>query len=385
MSAILASGLAGASPLGIQPTLAAAADYESNPDMRAGDPRPETIGALIVDAPLTYDMDGFEAGLTTNARFSTSKGYSSLGSNFLHLNAFGQYTTDRDSLSVTASVDRDTSLAHGGESDNGIGVRTDSLAAVVDWQHSLTERAHVEVGGSWQRARYDQAADQVGLLDYHYINANSNVGYSVTERTTLKILGSASRYTSDNELITSRSYDLQLGFERQVTELWTLSASLGYARSQNSEKQYIDFFGFPLYLGTVDAAQKGAVYAASATRHSEKSSLSVSASRAYLPSGFGLLSRQDSVGLQGFYNHSERWSFGAQVGYHTTGYPLANSSYSPVQYFSGDLSASWNWTPVWKITLHTSWVEDRYQSAPNNPQSRGVSLQFTRQFYRIDL
>ena len=124
---------------------------------------------------------------------------------------------------------------------------------------------------------------------------------------------------------------------------------------------------------------------ASLTRRGEQLTLTASASRAFLPSGFEYLSRQDIAELSLNYTRSERWTFGAKVDYQNTATPYSNGALLSVRYFSGQLSADWHWTQNWVISLHTNWVSSKYEMPSISAQSTGASLEISRQFLRIDL
>lgn len=365
----------------MQPWIALAGEHDSNPDLRTVNESPESIAAILVNAPVNYDLDAVHFALVPNVRYSNRKGYASLGSDYVHLNASAQFSSDLQKWTWAAGVQRDSSLVHGGESVNGVGVRTDTRLAGLDWQRSLAERLQSEIDLSWIRATYDQSSQQTGLVDYRYISAAPSIAYALDERDTGKVLTNAGKYDSLNGVTESKNIGFQLGLDRRLSEIWTLSASAGYARSDNSEQV---FFG-PYLLGTVDSRQNGAVYSASVVRKSEVFALTASASRTFTPSGFGYLSRQDAAGLEMDYNYSERWTFVAKANFQKTGYPLSTGGYSALRFFASDLAANWHWTPEWTISLHGNWVSERYQSLSGSAASTGVSLQVSRQFYRIDL
>ena len=113
--------------------------------------------------------------------------------------------------------------------------------------------------------------------------------------------------------------------------------------------------------------------------------MTLSASRAFRPSGFEFLSRADVAEIGVSFTRSERWKFGAKVNYSNTATPAPGGGLATVRYLSGQLSADWHWTPTWVISLNTTWVNVKYVTPPISAQSTGVSLQISRQFLRIDL
>lgn len=377
----LLTSVARAGPLSTTPLIGVSADYASNPYLLSSGGHSVSDAALLMSAPTLYDLDSAHFALVPSFRYSDSGSYASLNSNYVHVNGSAQFLTDVNSLSMTGSYGRDSSLYQNGLISGGVGVRSDSSSAGIDWQRAMTERSKFELDAGWSRVLYDQSAEQEGLVNYHYLSEGSILSYDLTERNKLKVLAGAGQYTALNGITESKNYYLQLGLDRKLTELWTLSTSVGYSRSDNSQKIY---YG-PYYLGMVTSEQKGTVYSASLIRQREVWTLTARASRAYLPSGFEYLSRQDLASLVANYTLSERWAFAAEGDFTTTATPSSTGELATVRYYSGKLSASWNWTPQWVISLQATWVRVKYELPPENPQSSGISLQISRQFLRIDL
>jgi hypothetical protein len=380
VGALLASG-SKSEPLSTAPMVGLAAEYSSNPFLLTADQRSQSDLAVLLYTPLLYDADMWHVALTPKVRYSDSGTYASLDSNSIHADASAQYLSDRGSFSVTSSFGRDSSLYSSGLSSNGIGVRADSRQDAVEWQHQISPRLSFDVNSNWSQVTYGQVAKSSGLSDYRNTGAASSLIFAATERTSLSVIASAGLYRTINGETKSNSQNLQLGFDRQLTEIWTLSASTGYSKSNNSINE---FFG-PFFLGTEESEQKGAVYKAVLTRKGELLSLTVSASRAFVPSGFAFLSRQDSAQLGVQYTLSDRWQFAASGSYQRNQDPPSNGAFASRSFFSGDLSADWKWTPDWTISLHGTRVDESYRTLGLTAASNRVSLQISRQFLRIDL
>jgi hypothetical protein len=375
----------------MEPLLGVASEYSSNPYLLSTGGHAVSDVAVLLNAPTNYDLDSTHLALLPSIRYSDSGSYASLASNYFHLNASAQFSSDVNSFSLKAGFGRDSSLYQNGLSSNGIGVRADSSSAGMDWERAITERFQWGLSANWARVLYDQGAATTGLVDYRYVSGGPSATFAVSERDKFQILASAGQYQALDGITKSKNYNLQLGFDRQLTEIWTLSTSLGYAKSDNSQKVFYGPFFIgpvefgPYLLGTLESEQKGPVYNASLTRQGEQLTVTASASRAFLPSGFEYLSRQDIAELNLSYTRSERWTFGAKVDYQNTATPYSNGALLSVRYFSGQLSADWHWTQNWLISLHTTWVSSKYDMPSISAQSTGASLEISRQFLRIDL
>jgi hypothetical protein len=386
--AALASPPAGAGPWSIEPRLGLTADYETNPDLLEIDPKGEEHVAALVDLPLRYDTDELEVMLRPNGRLSNSQGYSSLASNYAHLDTAAQFTAERDSATVQGEVARDSSLYYAGSLVNGIGVRRDSVATSADWTHTLTERSQFQMDASWTRVRYDAPTDFNDVVDYRYWSAGPTWAFSLSERNTLKLLGTYGFYESLSGATQSKSENVQLGFVRQLSEIWTLSTSAGYSRSTNTESSYVDFYGF-IFPITEKSNQDGTVYAATLTRQGERFNFSGGVSRALQPTGFAFLSRQDSFNIATTYVRSERWDFGLSAAWLealspqvTSGQAELNTREFSDHYLNSQLAANWHWTPQWTISMTFTRVMQRYGPPAVSSASTGISVSFVRRFLR---
>jgi hypothetical protein len=365
----------------MEPILGLASEYGSNPELRVSERKSEVHGALLLTLPVSYDLDALHLGAVVDGRLSDSRGFASLSSNYLRVNADARVDRERGYARVSAGFSRDTSLYHSGESARGVGVRRDTRAAGLQLEHLQSEKLRGDLDVSWSRVVYDQSANLTNLVDYRYLSVGPSVTAAVDERDELTLSGGIGRYRSLNQITESDSYDLQLGGSRRLSEHWSVDASAGYSRSKNRQKV---FFG-PFFLGTRESTQNGAVYDAHLRHRGERTDFSLSASRALKPTGFAFLSRQESVAIATNYARSERWTFYGHVQWARTADPQFGGGTSTRRYASLDGAASWTWTPVMKFTLRASVVEQRYGAAVGNADSTGVSLEFVRLFGRMNL
>src|SRR5580704_13073136 len=97
---------------GTQPVLGVSGDYSSNPALLDLPDTAETHAALLLDAPTTYVDNAFKVSFLPSFRLSNSRGYSSLDSDYEHLNVRGEFDTDLSVFTATGGVARDSSLYH---------------------------------------------------------------------------------------------------------------------------------------------------------------------------------------------------------------------------------------------------------------------------------
>jgi hypothetical protein len=376
MSLTCAGGRVLADSWSVQPLVGVASVYSSNPELLSSGYRSETRAAMLLDVPTYYDLERWHFSLLPRLRYSDESGYSSLASDYYHLDANARLATELDSLSFDASFYRDSSLLFAGETVNGIGVRRDTSLGDINWQHTLTELSAFQFDLSAVRVLYDTNQNQTGLVDYRYGSLSPTFTYAINERDTLKVLGSLSRYYSLDGFTSSDSGNVQLGIDHRLSELWLLSANAGYSKSIN---QYDFLFG-----KTLKTNQNGAVYSLSLTRKGENTNLSAGASRALVPTGFAFLSTQDKVTGLINYAYTERWIFNGSAVWERVSEPVIGGGSTQRRFFDVELSAAWRWTENWTMTLRVSKVGQQYAEPAGTTTSNGLFFEISRQFYRTN-
>jgi hypothetical protein len=326
--------------------------------------------------------------LQPSGRYSNSAGFASLAANYFHLDTNLQFTNELESTTLQGELARDSSLYHAGGFVNGIGVRRDTAATAADWTRLLTERGQLQLDASWSRVNYGQTPGEIALIDYKYLTAGPTYAYTLSELNTLKVISSFGQYQSRDGLTESKSENLQLGFVRQLDELWSLSLTGGYSHSANAEKLVFGNF----YFGSLSTSQNSSVYSATLTRKSEQLTFSGAVSQALQPTGLAYLSLQDSVNVSVAYTRSERWDYALNATWQRARNPLTSAAQAAlgaanleVKYLNVQFTANWHWTEQWIVSMHVMRLSQQYGPPPVSGASSGVSVDMVRQFLRHDL
>src|SRR5271168_927652 len=125
-AAMLLSSSARAGVWGMDPVLGITADYATNPVLLDIPNTAQASVALLIDAPTAFDAGNFKLSILPSFRVGDTKSYSSINSDYEHLNVKGEFDTERSVLAVTAGVTRDSSLSLNYLAENGAtGVRRD--------------------------------------------------------------------------------------------------------------------------------------------------------------------------------------------------------------------------------------------------------------------
>jgi hypothetical protein len=337
----------------------------------------ETHAAVMADVPINYDDNALHLSLWPKIRYGGASGYSAITSNYYHLDASAQVQSERGSVSLTGSFYRDSSLLYAGELSNGVGVRRDMSSGDLNSQYLLTERLQLQFEASSSRTLFGQGLGGSGLTDYRFSSIAPALGYSLNERDTVRLISNLSRYKSLDGFTKSDSLNLQLGYDHAITEIWKLTTTAGYSKSNNT---------YHYFFGDLETSQKGSVYAASVRRDSQKLVLTMGLSRSLSPTGAAFLSRQDMAQAYLGYSRSERWSYSAGVNWNRITDPVIGGGTTTRKYYYGDLTATYHWTENWLITGHITKLSQQYTLAGANvsPTSNGVRLEIMRQFYRTN-
>jgi hypothetical protein len=375
---------------GTDPSIGIVGDYSTNAQLLEVAHTAETDGALLLNAPTTFNGNGVELYVTPSFRFSNSTGYSAVTSDYERLNVKGEFDTVLDVFTAGAGVSRDSSLYYDYLTDGGVGVRRDSWTADLNWDRRLTERTNFDTDVATTEVRYARATGIFTLTDYRYTSISPTIAWDSSERGKLNIQASVGRYDSLNGTTSSRSANLQAGFVRQLSEIWSLTATAGYSRSLNRFTGDEEFLVFTpngpeivIVPFKLESTQSGTVYSLNLGRKGERLSLNATASRQLTPTGFEYLTQLTAYELTATYSYSDRLSFTGDLRYMRYQSPQQQGfGYESTPKYVG-ISASWRWTERWTATIGASYVTDRYSPPSVNVSSSEVSITLSRQFDHI--
>jgi hypothetical protein len=377
---------------GVDPELGIAGDYATNPALLDMAHTAGANGALLFDAPTSYNGNAVELVVLPSFRLSNAAGYSSLASDYEHLSVKGELDTERGMLSATAGMAQDSSLYQDYLYDGNTGVRRDTVTGDLNWDRSLTERIDFNTDANWTKVHYGQALGVATLTDYKYLSISPTLSWLSSERDKLTFAANVARYNSLDGTTTSRSANLQLGFTRQLSEIWTLNAVAGYSRALNSLQgnedvlvltpNGLEIVAIPF---KVESSQNGTVYSLSLTRKGALLILGATASRQLTPTGYAYLSLQDSFELTANYTLSERWSFSGDARYIKSQDPQLQGGILQRTPKILTIGASWRWTEHWTASLMASRIMEEFQPPGLDLASSEVMITLSRRFDHVKL
>lgn len=376
---------------GMDPVVGVVGDYSTNPALLEATHTAEADGAVLLDAPTAYNGNGFELFITPSFRLSNSQGYASLASDYEHLNVKSEFDTDLSVLTVAAGANRDSSLYSDYLSNGSAGVRRDTLTGDLNWDRHLTERVEFDIDVNTMQVRFGQAVGIATLTDYKDTSVSPTLSWNTSERDKLTVTASASRYNSLDGASESRSANLQAGFARSLSEIWTLTVNAGYSRALNHLNTEEEFLLLtpqgqlvPEFVPIEqESAQNGTVYSVDLSRKGERLSIDATASRQLTPTGYAYLSKQSSVELAASYLYSDRWSFSADLHYVQAQDPQLQGGIENRTPLYVSVGATWQWSEFWTVTFSASRVSERFQPPNIDVASNEVSVKISRKFNHI--
>jgi len=375
---------------GIDPLIGVVGDYSTNAQLLAAPHTAGTDGALLLNAPTTYNGNAFEFFVIPSFRVSNNPGYSSVTSDYDHLTLKSEFDGERSVLTASAAVARDSSLYYDYLIDGGSGVRRDSWNGDLNWDRSFTERIDLDTDVSFTHARYAEGAGVPTLTDFKYTSLSPTFSWISSERGKLTLSGSVGSYDSLDGTTSSRNANLQIGFVRQLSEIWSLTSSVGYSRAIDRLESYEEFLEFtptgpeivvvPVKL---ESTQNGTVYSLLLNRKGERLNLNATASRQLSPTGFDYLALLTVYELNTTYACSERLSFGSDIRYVKSQIPQQKAPTDEITPKYIGITLNWRWTERWTATFGASYVTERYSPPGATVSSREVSISLSRQFDHI--
>ncbi len=374
----------------MDPVVGVVGDYSTNPALLEAPHTAEADGAVLLDAPTAYNGNGFELFIAPSFRLSNSQGYESLASDYEHLNVKSEFDTDRSVLAAALGANRDSSLYSDYLSNGSTGVRRDTLTADLNWDRHLTERVEFDADVNTVQVRFGRAVGIATLTDYKDTSVSPTVSWNTSERGKLTVTASASRYNSLDGASESRSANLQAGFARSLSEIWSLTVNAGYSRALNhlnTDEEYLVLTPqglVPVFVPiALESAQNGTVYSVDLSRKGERLSFDATASRQLAPTGYAFLSKQSSVELTATCLYSDRWSFSADLHYLQAQDPQLQGGIENRTPLYVSVGANWQWSEFWRVTFGASRVSERFQPPNIDVASNEVSIKISRTFNHI--
>jgi hypothetical protein len=272
--------------------ISANAAYDTNPQLLPGSNIADRSAQLAVDGTtqratevsqltVTPRFDIIRYDRETNLDITTG----SLALAYQDKGERGQWTA-----SGLAQTNSTVTSELGQTGITNVNLRLDGYSASVGYQYLSTERLSWQLQGSGQLTRYNSEAERYGLTSYDYGGLQAGPAWSFSDRLQGSLSVGADE-VSPQRGAREKDYTARVLLKRTLSEKYSWRASVGATR--------VDVPGSP---GTPTSA----VFELGATGQGERVQWDLSAKRAILPIGLGLLARQDVAALSTVVALSER-------------------------------------------------------------------------------
>ncbi|HVP32967.1 MAG TPA: hypothetical protein VMT09_04895 [Steroidobacteraceae bacterium] len=390
---MLWSDVARAGVWGSDPTIGVSGAYGSNPALLNLPDTAESSAALLLDAPISYQGDALTLSFLPSFRLSDAS-YASLNSSYAHLSASGEFDTDRNTFKASAGANWDSSLLGDNLTNGTSPVPRDSLTGELSWTRHLTELLDAYLDANTQRVRYGEPPPGTApLVNYEYTTVSPGLTWQLSERDRVTLSAIAGQYDTLDGTTRTRNIGGQLGYSRQLSEIWSLSLGGGYTRQQNRLSLLVPELGFIPGLGfviievpvTIETEVGSPVYSARLTRTGPRLTLNLSGSRQETPNGFAFLSRQTIYVGQLSYALSPRWSVGLQEWWLSEHNPTVQSAYEDRIVNWVTVSSTYQLSEHYSLAIALSRVDQTYSTTDTHVGNNQVTLTLTYKFNHIGL
>ena len=304
-------------------------------------------------------------------------------------------TYERGNWEATASLINDTTLQNELlDFDTGITINQidrEQQKYRLSGSYLFTEANWVEVWVDYSSLDYDDG-EQFGLLDYDVIAPGVRIIHQYSPKTQFFGILNHSKvdYDTTTEL-ESKTNSLQIGSAYDITETWSISASVGGRKTTTSDiaptGEYTVISIFPLRVEPVLAPRErdstGLVYSVDLTHELETGYLKLSGSRSVTPSSTGTDSDSTTVSLDVLQRFSPKLSAKLFASYYqsrtvgdiTTGTDIDRYRISP--------SLAWHLDEA--ATLNVGYIYTRVERKSNNTEtdSNAAYINFSYDWPRI--
>jgi hypothetical protein len=276
---------------------------------------------------------------------------------------------ERYVLQGTASVTRDSTLTSElgttGITEFNQRHRARVLSLAPQWQ--LTERLATGLSLGWQDNSYGLNS-QSRLSNYSYSSAAFNASFATTETTDATLVISGGRLDSALNDFNTHSLAARLELQHSWSPRWQGSLS-----------------GGPSKVETRQRTTRGSVFSAAITRKGERLNLDTSLERSIEPTGSGLLSRRDSVGLHANAALSAQVNLGVGLNMIRSRELLHERSLTinDVRYTRAELSLSWRVAREWNLGFTAG--NSRQKSLETGAIGKGFDARLMLAWQRQDL
>jgi hypothetical protein len=275
---------------------------------------------------------------------------------------------DPDELDEFEDVDREDPA---GGVDPGQALTDETRTRFViapGFSHRFTERTGIDLGSAWRTVRF---SEEIGAnrRDYDYLEVSGTVTQRLDPHTRVSFGPYASRFETRDDLNTTDSLGLILGWDRAWSERWETRTRLQVERA---EVELSEPGGFV----TSDERDTDFGGEFSGLYRTETGRLRFSVGRFFLPTTSGTRSAANEIRAQYDWNQSERLSFVTAVRAYQREAQGRRSSGSDQDFARAEFGARWMMTPTMFIGGGYEYTWRDRASDPGDADNHAVYISF---------
>lgn len=337
---------------------------EYNDNIRLTNAAHDDVWGTILDPRLSLSRRSELWDLTANGRVRAAwySGDQDLDTTDTFLDLAVKRSFERGSWQASAGLINDTTLRNEVlDQDTGLVVNQvdrEQRQGSLGGEYMLTETFWIEASLGYSEYEYDQG-QRFGLSDYDYLTPSLRGIYQLNHKTQLFTTLTHSRveYDSVSELV-SKTNSLQVGASYEITELWTLSGSVGGRRTESEFTEFQQPIpGGPVFPFQREESNNGLVYDVSFTREFETGQLGFTASRSVIPSSTGADTETTRVNLNGAYRFNPRLRTRLVLSYYDSATLGERQTLADTERYRVAPSVEWRWTEA--LTLNAGYSYTR--------------------------
>jgi hypothetical protein len=273
-----------------------------------------------------------------------------------------------DQLDEFDDIDREDPAGGAGAGETLVDETRTRVVIAPGFSHRFTERTGIDLGAAYRTVRFSEEGG-TNRQDYDYLEASGMLTRQLDQRTRLSFGPYASRFETRDDLNTTDSIGLVVGWDREWSERWETVARLLVDRADVE-------LGEPGSLVTTEETETDVGGEFAGLYRTETGRFRFSVGRLFLPTTSGTRSVTNEVRAQYDWDRSARLSFTAAARAYQREAQGSASGGSDQDYARAQFGARWMLTPTMFIGGGYEYTWRDRASDPGDADNHAVYISF---------
>lgn len=289
--------------LAIRPEVSSRAIVDSNPRLRASDPRDVAATINLAKFEAEYSRPTYSVVIVPQVRVSRYTSETELDSEDYFVSLSSSKILERDQFFGEFSYQRENSITTE-QTDSGVfnvNIPRTRYSLEASWLHTLTERASVSAFGNALDVSFEEDPRST-FINYSQFGAGSSLSYALSETTTLRATYSFSNFKTPQTSSGTRSHSYRIGFEHQLDDSVNVAFSIGQNVSEiefkSAQTQIVTLNPLRFITIVTDESERaaGEILDLVVEKEFERASVRFEWDRVFSPSSQGARQQEENVG-----------------------------------------------------------------------------------------